>query len=82
MTSSSDDILAGLLAECGDLILAGSSIEACLDRYPEHADELGPMLSTLMQVRELRPVPARIRGGSDSDPCTVHGGSRASFGRA
>ena len=59
MTSSSDDILAGLLAECGDLILAGSSIEACLDRYPEHADELGPMLSTLMQVRELRPVPTR-----------------------
>ncbi len=59
MTSSSDDILAGLLAECSDLILAGASIETCLDRYPEHAVELRPMLSMLVRVRELRPVPAR-----------------------
>ena len=59
MTTSSDDILTGLLAECSDLILTGASIETCLDRYPEHATTLGPMLSTLVQVRELRPVPAR-----------------------
>jgi hypothetical protein len=59
MTTSCDDILAGLLAECSDLILAGASIETCLDRYPEHAVTLGPMLSTLVQVQELRPVPAR-----------------------
>ena len=68
MTSSSDDILTGLLAECGDLILAGASIETCLDRYPEHAVKLGPMLSTLVQVRELRPVPARSDGGGVADP--------------
>ena len=59
MTASSDDILAGLLAECSDLIVAGASLEACLDRYPLHADELAPLLSTLTQVRELRTVPPR-----------------------
>ena len=71
MTSSSDKILAGLLAECSDQIVAGASIDACLDRYPEHAAELAPLLSMLAQVRELRPVPAR--------PAAAAANTRAQF---
>jgi len=59
MTTSSDDILAGLLAECSDLILAGATIKACLDRHPQHAAALEPLLTTLADVHELRAVPVR-----------------------
>jgi hypothetical protein len=59
MTTSSDDILAGLLAECSDLILAGATIQACLDRHPQHAAALEPLLTTLVDVHELRAVPSR-----------------------
>ena len=59
MTTSSDDILAGLLAECSDLILAGATVRACLDRYPEHAAVLEPLLTTLAEVHELSAMPVR-----------------------
>ncbi len=59
MTTSSDDILAGLLAECSDSILAGVAVRACLDRHPEHAAALEPLLSTLAAVHELRAAPVR-----------------------
>ena len=59
MTRSSDDILADLLAECSELIIAGGSVQACLDQHPQHATELEPLLSAVVQVRGLRPVPAR-----------------------
>ena len=59
MTTSSDDILAGLLAECSDSILAGATIKACLDRHPQHATALEPLLTTLVDVHELRAVPVR-----------------------
>ena len=59
MTTSSDDILAGLLAECSDSILAGATVEACLDRHPQHAAALEPLLTTLVHVHELRAVPVR-----------------------
>ena len=59
MTTRSDDILAGLLAECSDSILAGASVKACLDRHPQHATALEPLLTTLVDVHELRAVPVR-----------------------
>ena len=59
MTHSGNDTLADLLAECSELILAGATVQACLDRYPQHAAALAPLLNTLAQVRQLRPVPAR-----------------------
>ena len=59
MTTRSDDILAGLLAECSDSILAGATVKACLDRHPEHATALEPLLTTLVDVHELRAVPVR-----------------------
>ena len=59
MTTRSNDILAGLLAECSDSILAGASVEACLERYPQHATALEPLLTTLVDVHELRAVPVR-----------------------
>jgi hypothetical protein len=59
MTTSSDDILAGLLAECSDSILAGATVKACLDRHPEHATALEPLLTTLVDVHELHAVPVR-----------------------
>ena len=59
MTTRSDDILAGLLAECSDSILAGATVKACLDRHPQHATALEPLLTTLVDVHELRAVPVR-----------------------
>ena len=59
MTTSSDDMLAGLLAECSDSILAGATVKACLDRYPQYATALEPLLTTLVDVHELRAVPVR-----------------------
>ena len=59
MTTSRDDILAGLLAECSDSILAGATVKACLDRHPQHAAALEPLLTTLVDVHELRAVPVR-----------------------
>ncbi len=59
MMRSTDDLLADLLAECADLLQAGVPVDACLERHPEHASALKPLLGALVQVRQLRPVPAR-----------------------
>ena len=59
MTTRTDDILAGLLAECSDSILTGATVKACLDRHPQHATALEPLLTTLVDVHELRAVPVR-----------------------
>jgi hypothetical protein len=59
MTTGSDDFWAGLLAECSELILAGATVQACLDRYPAHAADLEPLLTTLAEVHALRAVPVR-----------------------
>ncbi len=58
---SSDDILAALLDECYERLRAGESLSACLQRYPEHAQALAPLLETITQVSRLRPVPERPR---------------------
>ncbi len=59
MTPRENDHLSTLLAECADMILSGASLAACLERFPEQAAELEPLLSTVAGVRELRSVPPR-----------------------
>ncbi len=36
--------LSHALADCLDAIQEGESLEACLDRYPEHRERLRPLL--------------------------------------
>ncbi len=59
MMPRENDHLSALLAECADMILSGASLAACLERFPEQAAELEPLLSTVAGVRELRSVPPR-----------------------
>ena len=59
MTTSSEEILVGLLAECSDSILAGATVNACLHRHPQHAAALEPLLTTLAEVHESRAAPMR-----------------------
>ncbi|MEJ2737652.1 MAG: DUF5667 domain-containing protein [Anaerolineae bacterium] len=49
--------------ECLDSIQAGESVEACLARYPEHAEALRPLLSLATAVRAVplpRPNPLAV----------------------
>jgi hypothetical protein len=41
-----------ILSECIDALLAGESLEQCLQRYPQHAGRLGPLLRAVMDARE------------------------------
>ncbi len=59
MIPRENDHLSALLAECADMIMSGASLAACLERFPEQATELEPLLATVAGVRELRPVPQR-----------------------
>lgn len=59
MNRRAEVAISNLLAECADQIKDGSTVAACLARYPEHATELEPLLLALVEVRQLRPVPAR-----------------------
>ncbi len=59
MKARHDDLISAMLAECSDMILAGASVAACLERYPEQATELEPLLRAVFSVRELTPVPPR-----------------------
>lgn len=43
-----------VLDECLDRLKAGESISACLGRYPEHAEELEPLLEAAQFVEALR----------------------------
>ena len=45
-----------VLDDCLDLLRAGTSLEDCLTRYPEHADDLRPLLSLASAVRGV-PTP-------------------------
>jgi hypothetical protein len=40
-------------------MVAGESVSACLERFPEYAAELAPLLATVAGASGLRPVPAR-----------------------
>jgi hypothetical protein len=55
----SERVLAQLLDECAELLLAGESIAGCLARYPEHAARLAPLLQSVSAVRSYSRVPPR-----------------------
>ncbi len=74
MKQRQEVLLIELMAECSDMLLAGAPIATCLERYPEHAAELEPLLTTAVRVRASREVPLRA-------PETVER-SRAMFMRA
>jgi hypothetical protein len=59
MTQHRDDQLVQILNQCCELIAAGESVSACLERFPEYAADLAPLLATVAGVGNLRPVPAR-----------------------
>ena len=40
-----------ILDECVDRVNRGESIEDCLAGYPEHAEELEPLLSAMFDTR-------------------------------
>ena len=40
----SDSHLDNIVDECSERLAAGESVTDCLARYPEHADELAPLL--------------------------------------
>ncbi len=43
-----------VLDECLGRLKAGDSIDACLEHYPEHAEELEPLLQTVQHIEPLR----------------------------
>jgi hypothetical protein len=58
--------LAAALDQCLAWMRHGASIESCLDRYPEFAAELGPLLAVAVNVASARvpapAAPARVSG--------------------
>ncbi len=55
-----------VLDECLDRIQAGATVEACLARFPEHAEALRPLLRMASAVRAVpppRPDPAAVYAG-------------------
>jgi hypothetical protein len=56
-TNDKDKFLAEALNECFEKMATGNeSIGSCLNRYPEHAAELKPLLETLMQTRQAAAI--------------------------
>jgi hypothetical protein len=49
-----------ILDECLErIVLGGETLEQCLERYPEQADELKPLLETVLAVKEASAVEPR-----------------------
>lgn len=61
--------LALILNECLERIRAGASVQDCLASFPAEAEELAPLLETLVAVRELQatepPLPERVAAGRE-----------------
>lgn len=51
--------LDNILDECVEQLLAGETIEQCLQRYPEQASELEPMLRTALSIGRVSAVQPR-----------------------
>jgi len=52
--------LDNILDEClGRLLLGGESIEQCVQHYPDHADELKPLLETILSARDVSDIEPR-----------------------
>ncbi len=45
--------------ECLESILSGESVETCLERYPDRAEELRPLLETALEARDAADVAPR-----------------------
>ncbi len=43
--------LSHALADCLDALREGESLKACLDRYPEHRERLGPLLAVAQTLQ-------------------------------
>ena len=48
-----------ILDDCLARLLNGESIEACLRRYPDYADQLAPLLSIAQQIQRTPPPQMR-----------------------
>ena len=48
-----------ILNECLERLISGETVEACLLAYPEHADELEPLLRTMTDAREAAAIAPR-----------------------
>jgi len=48
-----------ILNECLDRLISGETIESCLERYPEYAMELEPLLKTALEARTAAAVKPR-----------------------
>ncbi len=48
-----------ILDECLESILGGESVRACLERHPDHAEELRPLLETAFQAKDAADVAPR-----------------------
>ena len=48
-----------ILNECLDRLMNGETIEQCLSRFPEHADELKPLLETGSRIRKTAHIQPR-----------------------
>ncbi len=44
--------LSHALAECLEFLQEGESLEACLDKYPEHRETLRPLLAVAQALRD------------------------------
>jgi hypothetical protein len=55
-----DKEFENILDECLErIVLKGETLEQCLERYPEQADELKPLLETVLAVKEASAVEPR-----------------------
>ncbi|MDE2802743.1 MAG: DUF5667 domain-containing protein [Chloroflexota bacterium] len=65
--STSDMRVTEALNDCLELIESGSTLEECLERYPEISDELAPLLSMALETQEtagsVHPSPEAQRAG-------------------
>lgn len=53
------DRFEDILNECIDRLLQGESLEQCLQRYPEQAAELKPLLQVALEAQEASAVEPR-----------------------
>src|SRR3989338_4531943 len=51
--------LDNILNECLERLLSGETMEQCLSRFPEHANELKPLLETALSVKKATMIQPR-----------------------
>jgi hypothetical protein len=48
-----EELLSNILSRCLDRMAVGETAAACLAQYPQHADELGPLLAAAVEMSAL-----------------------------